>query len=164
MIAKIFKRFSLMGIFLALICFAGCLGGTQNAQKSATDFVGTYTSIYENGVEYASTSFDLEIKEDKTFTLKGNGGDFSGTWKSKTVNGDVQLICLPTVQDKATKCEFTLTLLDDGTVMAKTEVLEYDNIGGLSFPSWTSYFSVFGSSKIDDYTYYYITTVVFEKK
>lgn len=163
MIAKFFKRFSIAGIFLAMICFAGCLptGNAQNG-KSATDFVGTYTSIYENGIENADTSFDLEIKDDKTFTLKGSGKDVSGTWKSKTVNGDVQVICLPTVKEKNTKCEFTLTMLDDGTVMAKTEVLEYTN----SSLNWTyiSQFSVFGSSKIDDNYYYYITTVVFEKK
>ena len=163
MIAKLIKRFSLMGIFLALIYFAGCLptGDTLEVQKSAADFVGSYTSIYENGIRNGNTSFDLEIKEDKTFTLQGNGKDVWGTWKSKTVNGDVQVICLPMEKEKSTQCEFTLTMLDDGTVMAKTEVLEYTSI--IFDKTYIFQFSVFGSSKIDDNSYYYITTVVFEK-
>lgn len=159
MIAKFFKRFSLVGIFLALICFAGCLPINS---KSAKDFVGTYTSIYENGMEDADTSFDLEIKEDKTFTLKGNGKDVSGTWKSKTVNGDVQIVCLPTVKEKNAKCEFTLTMLDDGTVMAESDVLEHTS-SSMSY-TFIYNFSAFGTSKIDDISYYYITTVIFEKK
>ena len=160
-----FKRIAVVCVALIAVCFAGCsLFGGDNGKgaKSSGDFVGSYTSIYENGIENADTSFDLEIKKDKTFTLKGNGRDFSGVWKSKTVNGEVQVICFPIVEEKVTKCEFTLTMLNDGTVMAKSEVLE-DPFNGISVGK-TYNFSAFGRSKIDDITYYYITTVIFEKK
>ena len=168
---KIFKRLAAVCISLMAIGFAGCSllsGGNavQETQMKAEDFVGTYTSRYENGAENGDLEFTLEIKEDKTYTLTGNKKDEAGSWKSHTVNGEVQLICLPEKKEDQVKCEFTLTMLDDGTVMAKSELLLdssfYLSLGGAS----VDYISAFGRTSIKggEYDSYYITTVIFKKK
>ena len=174
---KLFKRLAAVCVSLIAIAFAGCsmLGGgnatstestKQKTQMKAEDFVGTYTSHYENGTENGDLEFTLEIKEDKTYTLTGNEKDEEGSWKSHTVNGEVQLICLPEKRENQVKCEFTLTMLDDGTVMAKSELLLDSSfslaLGGAS----VDYASAFGRTYTQggEYSSYYITTVIFKKK
>ncbi len=146
------KKILLLLIALMFPCFlTGC--------SSTNAYCGTYSSIFvDSQNDEGNISFTLTINSDKTFELSRtpNSLTYKGTWKSYTDNNSnkTQLICYEKEGYKfndyhpdAWSPYFTLTMLDDGTLMAAA--------GSTS----SSYLiTAFGSGGITA-----ITLVIFEK-
>ncbi|MCL2797317.1 MAG: hypothetical protein FWD58_04620 [Firmicutes bacterium] len=117
-------------------------------------FIGTYNSTWVEGaysdesVNYKTPSFLLNIKSDKTYVLTSLGADEerirSGTWVGNGSNGNYGLICFAAestsieeyvdsqrIERPATRnTHFTLSLLDDGRILASSGAFYGSPIGG----------------------------------
>ena len=112
-------------LILVLMVFFSCLTMSGCDPVGQEAFVGEYKSVFVDSQNTDnSISFSLEIKEDGTFVLDGHRS-YSGTWKSYTQSGTTQLVCIEeegytygTSTPNAWSPYFSLSLLDDGTLMA----------------------------------------------
>lgn len=141
----LFQEIFLLIIALIVPCFL--------SRCSSTDaFCGTYSSIFvDSQNKEESISFTLTINNVKTFELNRTpiSLDYKGTWKSYTDSNKTQLICYEwnSSYPNAWNPYFTLSMLDDGTLMAAA--------GSTSSSSLST---AFGSGEITR-----ITLIIFEK-
>ena len=126
---KMIASLVLLVCMFALFCFSGCdiLGGKGNIDVN--DYVGSYKSIFIDSQKGDnSITFSLEIGEDKTFSLQGNGLEYTGSWKSYTQNGRAEILCYR-ITPYNPKAYFSVCMLDDGTLMATPSVTNGEYLG-----------------------------------
>lgn len=125
-------------ILLSLLILSCMLLPVMSSCSGDNSFIGNYTSTYcdlnsvlsknESGELVAvELSYSLTVQENGRLSFSRNDGEaaeFTGFWKA---DGD-ELICIienyvpnDEVSDRVVKPYFTLSFLDDGTLMAKAD-------------------------------------------
>ena len=150
---KIIGSLALLVCMFALFCFSGCTffnkedKATKNAAAENVDidaYMGSYTSFFVDAQNEASNiHFSLVLEENNKFYFDGNGLSYEGEWKTFTQDGKVQMICYETygyqwneLYPNLWSPYFTLSFLDDGTLMA-TPAVKPNAFGGGEFLSVT---------------------------
>lgn len=118
------KRTYLSALLLLALLLACFLGGCS----AGSGYIGAYESTFVDAQTDKNTlSFTLVINRDNTFTLKrlASGNvmeEYTGYYKSYTIEGKKELLCIMDEKQGSSSWTpfFTLTKLDDGTLMAAT--------------------------------------------
>ncbi|MBE5752850.1 MAG: hypothetical protein E7343_02145 [Clostridiales bacterium] len=146
----------ILSVFVTVIMAFMCITISGCDSKGDTNkFVGNYVSVFvDSQNDYNSSDYWLKINSDNTFSLGGRI-NYQGTWKSYTISGKTQLLCMAddsyiynATYPYAWNPYFTLVFLDDGTLMATSGMT--NNMSGVV--------SAFGSSVTT------VTLVLFEKE
>jgi len=112
-------------LLISVFSFAACgnkcdceCDKAREAQEQA--FIGTFESTWIEGGSYGY-AYTLKINEDRTFTIDVTRneifrGTISGTWAGNASKDNYSVICF--ITEGSSVQYFTLTLLDDGRIIA----------------------------------------------